>query len=285
MALFDRQVRVRIGKPGSISALDIRELRVKFTAKKTNDSSSNTCQVEIYNLSPDNRSRIKELSNIFILEAGYKTEGVSQVFIGDIVQLEHRYEAPNWISSIQFNDGENALKNSKTAISFKGGVPVKNVMLQIADSFGISKKIVDESSIENVQFANGYSDIGSSKQLLDNVAGKIGVEWSIQDGKLIIRKKGSADSNKAAVLSPDTGLIGSPVRVDKKQPKDAATTPDNRPRWEFTSLMFPGILPGNRIEVSGVRDFSNGVFKVEQITHSGDTHGTEWNSKIQAVAI
>jgi len=47
-----------------------------------------------------------------------------------------------------------------------------------------------------------------------------------------------------------------------------------------TSLLNPEIRPGRRVQVES--QFVNGVFKVEKVTHSGDTHSTQFYSEVEA---
>ena len=50
---------------------------------------------------------------------------------------------------------------------------------------------------------------------------------------------------------------------------------------EVTSLLNAGIRPGRRIQV--LSKYLDAVYKVEKVTHAGDTHGGEWYSQVEAV--
>lgn len=287
MPLFNRVLNLRIGSAGSTEGLEVTKLRVIFNAKKSIASTTNQCVVTIYNLNENQRSQVRALHSLFILEAGYDQEsGLQFLFSGDITKVSHVYQSPDWITKIQFNDGANALQNSTVNTSYAAGTPVKSVMNGVLKTFGVPTEVINPETLPDTQYANGFSDTGSAKKSLDTITAKLGAEWSIQNGKLIVRKKGSVDNTTGYELTPSTGLIGVPSLVeDSQNAAGTQTTSVGKSQWEIKTLLLPTIIPGNRIKIAHVKNFKDGLFRVEEVEHVGDTHGLDWNTTLKVVAV
>ena len=283
MPLYNRVVDVRVGKAGSEKGMLVTDLRVTFTAKKTLKSSSNMCQVSIYNLNETSRNQIQNIDDIFILSAGYKDEGGAEIlFVGNITKFEHKYQAPEWISTIEFNDGAKTLRDTKLSISFAPGKAVKDVIKSVAKSFGNPIKFFTSEG-GSQQFAQGFADIGTSKQMMDALCEKAGYEWCIQNGEIKVVPVGKADGLSTVLLSPDTGMIGSPEKVE-----DTGTSGiqgQKKAGWKVRSLLLPKLEPAGRVSIQGSKAIKTAVYRVEAVEHKGDTHGEEWTTETLVTAL
>jgi len=137
---------------------------------------------------------------------------------------------------------------------------------------------------------------------MDRVCNLLGVEWSIQGREVQIIKKGGVFQQRAVVLSPQSGMVESPVIESKTMTEQAAakegytkkqagvsTTYERDPETgdirtvlqvnglQVRSLLLPTIEPGGYVQVKS-RDIDGEFFRVESVTHAGDTHGQEWHT-------
>jgi hypothetical protein len=72
--------------------------------------------------------------------------------------------------------------------------------------------------------------------------------------------------DQAVVISTDSGMIGSP---EYGQPQQAGQPPTLHVKHRLRNF-----TPGQQVAIQS-RDIDNGVFRVDKVTMSGDTYGTE----------
>lgn len=276
--LFNRTVEIDIGDPDSGEGVRITDLRVAFKVHKTKSSEANTCEIQIYNLGEDTRNSITKLDTICIVRAGYlEAGGPIEVFRGFVSEVTSQIKPPNKVVKITVDDGSVYLRDTKTTVSYEEGTSIKSVASDLLDTFKAPKSIKDAvNNFTDKKFLNGLSFSGKSKDLMDQLARTSGVEWSIQNNEIKILKENEPDSSFAKVLSPATGLVGSPERIDENDRKKKGIK-----GWKITSLLMPTIQIGNPVFIES-KDIDNGSkFKVVDITHQGDTHEGDWVTSLQ----
>lgn len=280
MPLFNRIVSVLIGPEGSEQGIEFSGIRVVFKINKTKKKDSNTCNVELYNLSAATRNFIKDLNNIMILNAGYvESTGLEHLFTGNLININHVKQGPDWISKLEVNDGSKAINDTRINLSYKEGASSKQILSDVIDSIPLAKRFVDLDRIEDSQEVNGFSFAGQSKTVLDKLAEKLNFEWSVQDNQIQIIKSGETNNDAVIVISPDSGLIGSPERLEDLSEEKASTT--KLPGWRVNSLLLPKVSIGGTVSVESREIKKNSFFKIHSIEHSGDTHGQNWNTVLE----
>lgn len=264
--LFIRDVAV------TVDTLRITGLRLSFRIVKSLRPDPNTCELQIYNLSADSRKTLERRSVPVTIEAGYK--GAREViFKGDLRDGFSSRSGSDWITTLKAGDGETAYRTSRVNESLKPGAAIKDAVKKAVSSLkGLSVadalKRIDELTHRTGQteHTNGTVLFGQSKDVLDEYMRAHGAEWSIQDGVLQILPNGSPSEEDAIVLNPASGLIGSPSTGDKGFIK-------------CVSLLQPGLRPGRKFKLEA--DSLPGFYRVESVSHTGDTHGQPWYSELQ----
>jgi len=79
------------------------------------------------------------------------------------------------------------------------------------------------------------------------------------------------------LLTPDTGLIGSPERSDDIEETQSGER--KRLGWRVKSLLNPQIRPGDRLQIKSAE--VDGVFRAENVNHFGDTEGGDWYTEAE----
>lgn len=269
--MFSRRCRVLV------DTLQVDGLRVQFEVTKTLTKHPNTCDIKISNLSEHTRKQMKKRRAKVILLAGYE-DTVAQIFSGTARTTDHVREGAEWVTHIQCGDGEVAFKHARVSQSFSSGATVSGVVTGIANSLGLGAGNVQEQlsaggfrgNIE--QFAQGYVAHGNSSTELSKVLDTAGFEWSIQDGALQILKPGKTSKRQAILLSPDSGLVGSPeLGAPNKKGKPSV--------MKAKSLLQPGLIPGGEVAIKARS--VDGHFRLEKVKHTGDTAGGNWYSEIE----
>jgi hypothetical protein len=292
LPLFDRVVEVLIGKKGSEQTLRVTDLRVTFAVKKSSTKDVNSARVDIFNLSPDLRSRIRKTEDVLILKAGYAQDtGPEILYRGDITLVQHVKQLPNIITRIESGDGTQALMDTRVSLTYKAGTSAKQIIRDLLKKFPIAEKsaLVNKvlNSIPEAQYANGFAASGLGKDALDEVTEKLGLEWSIQDNEFKLLVKGGTDGSRAILISPTTGMIEAPERslnIIKKSKKRGITK--DIPGWTVKSLLQPKIEPGGVVSIESAEIPAGSAFRVESIEHKGDTHSmNQWTSEMDVTDV
>lgn len=266
--LYNRYVSVAFGFPGE-QFTQVDNLRVKFVVEKTSQAAPNKAKIEVYNLSKDSRSLAERGSRtspvVLRLVAGYGSNA-KVLFVGDIAWVISETSGPDIITTFEIGDGEAAYQLANINKSYEEGVSLKDVFGDVINSFGKAVKDLRELKVEKV--LNGLTLSGKSRDVMDDLTAKQGLEWSIQNDAVQITRQGGATPEQAILLTSKTGLIGIP----KKKKKELGIT--------VTSLLQPDLTPGRRIVVES-RDI-NGAYRVRRVVHKGDNFATDWYSDVEA---
>lgn len=265
------------GRQAAITVHDrkITGLRMQFKVDKTSKPDPNTLDLTIYNLSADTRARLAATKRPqVIVEAGYQQ--TEQLFKGDARTVYSVRQGPDWLTKVQCGDGERAYQFGRTDESFAPGTKTDAVVKRLVSDMGVGvgnalKKLKDgDFSGAMSTFVNGFTVSGNSADQFDRIMKSSGLDWSIQDGELQVLKPGTATDESAVLLTPDTGLVGSPEVGEDGVVK-------------FTSLLQPGMRPGRKVQLKAAA--MNGLFVLQRVTHQGDTHGLEWYTICEAKAL
>lgn len=275
---FGRIVEVLIGPRGQNGKL-FRDLRVAFRIEKSLESNPNQATISIYNLSESSRSLVEQDGAVIQLKAGYG-ENTKLLYLGDIARTTTKRSGGDIVTEIEAGDGEFAYQNATANVSLGPGAKYSQVFSAIGDRLGLSTGSVKITN-PNDQFQQGYAYSGMARDALDILTEKQGLEWNIQDGQLQVLPAEATTDDTVVLLNPGSGLVGSPFKTKILRPDLARVGKGKEEAGvNITSLLNPEIRPGRRIKVES--QFVNGVFKVERVTHSGDTHGNQFYSEVEA---
>lgn len=270
--LFHRDAFVQV------EGLRVQGLRLQFKVQKSLEEHPNTLDLVITNLSEATRSRMKKKHARVLLLAGYRG-AVAQVFSGDARTVDHVRKGAEWETHIKCGDGERAWVYSRVSESFAPGTTLDRVVTTVSRAFGAevdwSQAPESLATLQKKQCVSGFSASGRASKELSRVVKGAGLEWSIQDGKLQLLPKGGVLSGRALVLSSESGLVESPEHGAPKKEGGPSVL-------KAKSLLQPGLRPGSRVDLK-TKSFK-GPYRVEKVTHNGDTHGQNWHTEMELVA-
>lgn len=236
--------------------------RIGFKVEKDASSTVNKAEIRIYNLTSTSRGLAENPKNIIELFAGYGKEP-KLLFRGNPSRVISSVGGPDSVTTFEVGDGLKAFQDARVDVSFKKGTPVNDVFQTLTNAMGLAKG--EQKEIPPKAFPGGLSLSGPVRDHMNYLTGKLDLEWSIQNGAVQILPKGKSTSQAAFLLSSETGLIGSPNKKDKG--------------LEVVSLLQPEINPGRIVEIKS--KFVNGQFRVEKVSHEGDTADTAWFTRIE----
>lgn len=274
--LFNRLAAVSVGKAGEIGSR-LEGVRISFDVTKTDASEPNDIRLSVYNLTAATRSAFETVGNRIVVEAGYESTGLVLLAVGDIVKGSTEYNLPDTVTDVDARDGGKTSRNTRAALTYKPGTQAKIIVGDL-----VKRLEVDQTEITadlDGAFREAWSFFGNVRDGLDKLAKRFDFDWSIQNNTAQITPRRQPSQRSAVLLSPSTGLIGIPTRLDTTR-KDLDKAKEE-PGLSVRSLMNPAILPADPIVIEA-RDFPSATYRVKNVHHHGDTHGSEWYSDIEA---
>lgn len=256
------------------NGVQITGLRVQFKIEKSLDSTPNKSEITVSNCAETTRAFLQSKPLIAQLDAGYDGN-LRHVFSGDVRFAYSTHEETDWETKLSLGDGDRAYRYARTSRSYKKGASVMTALQEAAGSMGLKlDPSVTASTTLQAQFATGRTLQGPTRDELTRLLAPFGYHWSIQDGRLQILKDQNASPTSAYDVSQSTGMIGSPEWTTPE--KSGASS-----RLKVKMLLFPELIPGGTIHVSS--EAIEGLFRLNKVEHTGDTHGDDWMTEVEAV--
>lgn len=280
MALFERIAYVEV-TTNTGASITIRDLRIIFEVKKIEGKDPNTSTIEIFNLAEQTRNTIRDLGKNITLFAGYVQEnGAELLFTGDITSISHIVSKPDVITRIDASDGKASVDKAKISISQAEKTSGRLVLERILAQFDIGNNLT-QITFENKTYQSGYAFTGSAKQALNSITKFLNLTWSVQNNEIKLIPFDSNDNTGIILVSPTSGLIGSPQRLAGESRKAKGLTKALKPGWRIHALLLPSVNPLGRIALQSNEVETSTEFVVNNVLHNGDTHGRDWNSSIE----
>ncbi len=272
MAALDRRylllqidtLKIRgVGSPG---------LRVSFKAKRDLKPEPNSCDVKIYNLSPDQRANLtKAKAPVVSLTAGYADDN-TQIFFGQAVHVRHERAGPDIITTVSTSDGGEKYQKSRIKQSFGPRTKAGEVLRSLVRSLGVkagnleaAARKLDQGKGASV-YIEGVTLTGHSATLITALCRSAGLEWSIQDDGIQIIEVGSSVAQSAIVLH-ERLLIGTPSISGSNV-------------VEGRTFIQKDFVPGRQVQIRS--EFVSGAFRLEKCSYQGDTHTDDWAVDFEA---
>ena len=255
----------------------VTDLRVQFEIKKNLGREPNSCKVTVTNMAKETRGRLERKPVYAILRAGHNGV-VRPLFQGAVQYAPSTLNSTDWETKIQIADGGRAFSNARVNRSYAPKTTARQVLADILASMNLPvPSTLDSETDLDRPIAGGLSLAGPSRDALTRLLVKYGFSWSIQDGRAQILRTGLPNARTAWVIDADAGMIGSPEGSIPHKPGGTS-------ELLIEVLLYPEISPGDTISVVS-RYYAGGLFRVNDITHTGDTHGSEWKTAIKATPL
>lgn len=210
---FLRYYKLQIGEKGEQEGITIvPPMRIEFDIQKNTDSEPNESSIKIYNLSPTTRNLVEKPDMRCVFYAGYEEE-IEPLLLcsGDIAYAYSYLDGSDWVTELAVLDGLIEIRDTTISIGYSAGVSSTEILNAIAGKMGVT--LVAPNSLNERKWQNGFSFYGAARTALDKVVSGSGLEWSVQNGELQIVNKDNLTKRQGVVLAYDTGLIGFPERT------------------------------------------------------------------------
>jgi len=255
-----------------ISQTTYEDFRVSFNIVRTLGKTPDKATFEIYNVVEGKWASVDFKKNKAKLRfhCGYRQIEPDLLFSGQITNYERIPDKLDVITHFTCGDGQDALTKANINKSYNAGMDIATIMDDVIkgikdEGIEIAGNIKDKLAgikAESKKADTGLSISGLLSDTLEDLLTPFNKTFTIQDDVLKIVEIGQEIATTIPTLiTPETGLIGSPVKT-----KDGL---------EFVSLIQPGKFnPGQFVEIIS-RDF-DGKYKIVKSNFVGDTHGNDW---------
>lgn len=266
-----RIVQALVG-PAGASGLSFTQEYMTGSIKSYRGSKPNEATLTIHNLSQATIAQLEAPGQVLQILAGETVPG--SLFIGDITTrgVVTKNNQPERMTTITAKDGRRAFRDLQVSKSYPPNTPVANViqdLLTVAtlppDSLALNPSNVYPAD----SFPAGWAFQGRWRQALTEILAPRGFYWAIQGKVLFVLNEASTAPGNVPNVTPQTGLIGSPVRTKKG--------------CNVVSTMNPGIVAGRGIQVAS--QFFNGLYRAAVVTHQFDSDGVKWTTTAQCEVI
>jgi len=285
--LFRRTYELILGEPDSSKGLRLigdeqknQGLQISFRIKKNidNKENSNTCIIDIYNLSEDSIKYIQRDNMAVVFKVGY--EGDNKVlFTGMIneIRTDDYTGRTDRKTTLKCVPAETLVYQPTLSKTFPAETTPRQIInYLVGQSTALTRASFNSDNIDD-PFPFGYPVQGTIKTILNELARDFNFVYRIDGKRLYINDPNKYQSKnsveKAFVISPTTGLIGVPT-YSSGDSKKLKSDVQKKNGVKFTTLMNPLIIPGSAISIKNTQ--INGVFRVDSCEYSGDWRGNKW---------
>lgn len=260
--LYGRRTAIEIGDPGSVGRR-FDGLRITFSIRRSSTASPDAAEVAVYNPGAETVAALESPRAVVRVIAGYDAPAV--VLSGRIVlgSLRVERDGPSRVARLQVQDGGLDLRQTRLSRAWGGTVYGSEILDYVLEASGLARGTIRLPV--DPTYARGTVTVGALRDTVATVARDAGASWAVQDGALHVWPAAEERNRTAILLSPSTGLIGSPVLSDDGH-------------VEVVSLLRPTLRPG---DVYAVRaELHSGEYVAVDVEHRGDSHGTDYYTTI-----
>lgn len=253
MTSFRRLTRVDIAAPGQ-EGVSVEGLRISFEVVKTDGPVLNTAKVQIYNAAETTIAAATRRDATIQLHAGYG-DAAGLIFLGTVTRAYLERDGAERTLYIESGDGQAAV-GKPVNLTLQGGSTIRDALGPLG---AIAGQAIDASGLDlNAQLpsSRGVTLSGPVYGQVNRIARLNRWDWTVEDGRIVITKRGEATTLPALVISAQTGMVGAPG------PGDAG-------KLAVKTLLNP-LARLRRIVQLDAQDFA-GWYLIRRIRHLGDS--------------
>ena len=255
-----------------------RQFRVVFDITLDFGGAASYADISIYNITNDTAQKAFKKGSIIGFKAGY-VDNIDFIFKGSIVNIFREREGASIVTRIvarshtamKTNINQTLGKNAKLTAIIKA----------CADGMGYPL-VIKESDFANAQnYPRGYVLNGDPRVYMDELSKTNNFDYVITNGRMIVTPKNAVRDGDLFVVSRYTGMEGIPIITEIGVDVNIRLNPkiniggQFKVESEFASFNFSNIYFQDVPAQAG-----KGIYKVQRLSHSGDSWGDNWSSTI-----
>lgn len=265
----------------------ISGLRIAFEVTQNLFGAPGLAKITVYNLSNDRVERLRNAFDEIKLSVSYGDNDVVPLHVGRVINVMHYRENETGVTDFYSRDAMVGYIFKTFTKNYTKGTPLLTVVQDLAKVMGVAVKKVGFDSGELLEADEHFND--SCSVVLNHISDAYDKWTIVVNGELFVLSRGKAlakyDSDEVYVINKNTGMLGSPTITEIGAEVTTLLNPDIHP---LSVVRIESIAPRTSIigdfhyrQSESIRKtLGTGVFRVQQVTHVGDTHGNEWESRI-----
>ncbi|MBC2659816.1 hypothetical protein H7A76_30650 [Pseudomonas sp. MSSRFD41] len=290
-----RQISLKIGS--DTEAIDLSDLRIRFSVRRGTISTPNTADIRVYNVSAATakKSQLKEFGRV-VLQAGY-AGNYGVIFDGTIKQVRRGRESQtDTYLDITAADGDSAYNWSVINMTLAAGSTAQDQLDAVVKVMGDRGVTMGEApQLSQNRLPRGKVMFGLTRNVLDDLERTQDVSWSIQDGRVTLIPNTAYLPGDAIVVNYQSGMVGLPeqtqngvevrmllnpsVKIGRLLKIDNASVQQYRYGVALRD-QAPNEIIKNQIDLD-----ADGMYKVLMANSFGDTRGQEWYTDVICVSV
>lgn len=256
------------------------ELRLTFLIEKQMLRAWQQATITIYNLSSNTETDILKNGRWVTLEAGYNGGPYGVIFSGAIRQpIRGKENATDYFLKLLCTDGGDILKLGFCSLALSSNQSRRNIIQSIARSSTIpfDVQLGDDGNLDIPQSTRAKVLFGEPSDLIRSQARDGNMAFFFDDGQAKMPSINATPPPVVPDVNAQTGMIGIPQQTDQGV--------------SFRTLILPTLTLGNWVRLnnsdiveaeipfpSGLQTLldRDGLYRIVEISYSGDTRGNEW---------
>jgi hypothetical protein len=272
------------GKP-FIDETEGRQFRVVFDIDVRPQNTQSFADIQIYNLA---KKTTIERGNDIIFQAGYKDQ-FGTIFAGTVTNVFRERSGPDVFTRLLCWSAGQAKNRGVMKSPYGSGANVKDVLKDVAAAWPLRLEMDASQFTDKDRLPAGWTAYGDPKRILDDLARMFDFNWSEEHGSLVITRVDKARTTTIFDINQHAGMVGMPEVNRGPQGLGVNVTTRINPHIRTTSRInvqseFSTYNTGNIFVAEMAGDVSaNGEYNVFGILFRGDSHGDEWNMRIDGI--
>lgn len=301
--LYGRKWQITIYKkdedPNSDTALDVSDLKCTFKCTYNLDTALSVCILVVYNMNITTEAGIITEAFQFSIYGGYEKGQYGEIFTGDIVQvIRNREDGVNYRLELIAVRGEAEFDRNYVRASVAAQATPRQLVEAITKKADTPLEPGEISeNLSQQTLPRGRIFFGKPFKYLRDIAINNNAFFELNSEKKVELKciNDEIPENMCLVLTPETGLVGTPKYTDNGIHIQMLL--DARVKLRSLIKIDNSLIQGQLISIDpkmseksqggqqnqqSVFD-KDGEYQVLQITHSGDTWGDDWTTSVIGV--
>ena len=198
------------------------------------------------------------------------------VLTGTVTNVVTEDDGADQKTTIDVLDGRKELRDSYVTLGYLQSTDSKLILQDTAGQMGLPITFSPGASFKPLE---SYSYVGLAKNVLDKVCASNNLTWTIQNGVIQVTKPNEPISTVAHLISPQTGLIGSPKKLTQSE-KNSGSAEENSSKnkaqagWEIRYFLNAAIGVNDLVQLQSKA--ASGIFRVESVKMQGDNMAGDW---------
>jgi len=261
--LARREWALEVGTPGG-RAVRYEGMRMTFEVRLGGDPTDHGATIG-YWMPPLNMVHSLGAEDIVVrVLAGYEDGGAVEMARGAVVAGSIKDRRGSTDPNVEFQISAAGTEMLPVlSRSMPGPVSASEVIEQIRADLGLPADSIDLA--DDPVFERGYMLSGTPRAVLSELALSTGCNWDLPDGRLRFWPRGQPARQLRDLWTSGTGLL-------------EVSGPGSQRTIEAMALLRPAMRPGDIVRIDD--QSHQGDIVVQDCTHSGDTFGDPWFTRI-----